>query len=154
MLVKYHLALSTPVAGGLYLISGSWQMAAASMVTGVLVDIDHVVEYLVEYGFSLDIRRFFRPVFGARYRRVFYLLHAWEWLLLAIPAVWATGFAAWAVGLLIGYLHHLMMDHLGNRGTPYSYFLTWRWRQGFDHARCFPGFAYRLRPAGEDGGAG
>jgi hypothetical protein len=120
-------------------------MAAASVVTGVLVDIDHTVEYLVEHGFSLDIRRFFRLVFDARYRRVFYVAHAWEWLLFAVPAVWAARFSPVAVGLLVGYLHHLTLDHLGNRGTPYTYFLTWRWRQRFDHARCFPGWAHRLK---------
>jgi hypothetical protein len=148
MLVKYHVAYSSAVAGSLYLVSGSWQMAAASMVTGVLIDIDHSVEYLVEHGFSLDIRRFFRLVFEAQYRRVFYVLHAWEWLFLAVPAVWAARGSAVAVGLLIGYLLHLSLDQLSNRGTPFTYFLIWRWRQGFDHALCFPGLAHRLKHLG------
>lgn len=144
MLVKYHAAVSTVISSGLYAATDSWQLAAASLVSGILVDADHFVEYLVEYGVSLDPGRFIRLVHEARYERVFYLLHAWEWFALGLAAAWAAGWNAWSAGLLIGYGQHLVLDHFGNKGTPWSYFLFWRWKQGFDHVRCFPGQAEAL----------
>lgn len=144
MLVRYHVAASSLVAGGVYLASGSRLMAGVSLASGILVDADHLVEYAREHGFSLDIRRFLRLVYEARYKRVFYLLHAWEWFLGLAAAAWATGWSDWSLGLLVGYAQHLALDQLGNKGTPWSYFLLWRWRQGFDHLRCFPGQASYL----------
>lgn len=138
MLIKQHAIASTVVAGGLWLITDSWQMAVASLISGVIVDIDHTVEYAVEHGFSLDIKRFIRLVFEAKYKRVFYLLHSWEWFIAGLVMVWATGWNVWGVGLMVGYGQHLVLDQVGNRGTLGSYSLVWRWKRGFDHARCFP----------------
>lgn len=148
MLIKQHAAASTLVAGGLFVISGSWQMAAASLVSGVLVDVDHTVEYAVEHGISWDFKRFLHLVYEAKYKRVFYLLHGWEWLAVGLIAVSATGWTAWGSGLLVGYGQHLLLDQFGNRGTFWSYSLLWRWKQGFDHGRCFPARADDLTDTG------
>ncbi len=144
MLVKAHATASTLLAGGVFIATDSAPMAATALASGIVVDADHLLEYMIEHGFSLDIRRFFRLVYEARYKRVFYLLHAWEWFLLLAAAAWATGWNEWTLGALLGYGLHLALDQLGNKGTPWSYFLLWRWRQGFDHARCFPGLARHL----------
>jgi len=152
MLVKYHAAVSTLAAGGVYLASDSLEMAGVTLAAGVLVDIDHAMEYVREYGFSLDIRRFFRLVYQARYRRVIYLLHAWEWVVPLAAVAWATGGSDWSLGLLVGYLLHLGLDQVGHRAALGSYSLLWRWRQGFDHVRCFPGQASRLTGSSADEG--
>jgi hypothetical protein len=144
VLTKHHAAVSTLVAGGLYVAFHSWQMAAASLISGILVDIDHTIEYVVEYGFSLDIRRFLRLVHEARYKRVFYILHSWEWFVISLAAIWTMGWPAWGLGLVAGYGQHLFLDQIGNRGELMSYSLIWRWRQGFDHGTCFPARAKDL----------
>jgi hypothetical protein len=154
MLVKYHVASSAALSGGLYVGTGSWELSAAAFAGGVMIDGDHTLEYLVEHGMSLDIRRFFRLVGEARYRRVFYFLHSWELLCLTGVAAWAWGWNPWTTGFLAGFALHLVLDQLGNRGTAGSYFILWRWTRGFDHARCFPGHAARLLRAKSSNGVG
>lgn len=144
MLVKYHAAVSTVISGGLYGLTRSWELAAASFAAGILIDADHTLEYMMEYGLPLNLKKFLYRVSKARYKKVIYLLHAWEWIPLYLLAVWLSDFSPWAVGAAIGVTHHMILDQIGNRTSPFSYFILWRFKQGFVHARCFPGMAKYL----------
>jgi hypothetical protein len=139
MLVRHHVVFSAVISASLYAATDSWQPAAASLASGILIDLDHVIDYAVEYGPPLDLKRFLRLVYEARYKYVFYIFHAWEWFILGTAAAWATGWNVYSAGLLIGYGLHLALDQIGNKGSTWTYFMLWRWKQGFEHVRCFPG---------------
>lgn len=137
MKVSQHIAVSLPVAGGVYAVSGSWQMAAASVAGGVLVDVDHLLDYFIEYGAHFSIKNFFSSFPEGRYRRIFIPLHGWEWIVVGTVLAWLTGWNVWIVGFMIGFCHHMLTDQLMNSASPLGYSLVWRLATGFDPSRAF-----------------
>src|SRR5439155_23708355 len=97
-----HL-VTTAIAGGAVLAStGSIPLTAGFVVGGFLIDVDHVVDYLL-----VERRREFTPAAFLRYyteghaRRMVLALHSYEVFLalaalaLWLVSVWVAGFLAW-----------------------------------------------------------
>lgn len=144
MQAKYHIATSALASVGVYYGTGSWPAAAACMVSGVLVDLDHVPDYLVEHGPKLDYKFFMSSFPEGRYERIYLFLHAWEWVIAGSIAVALTGWHPIATGLLLGYGIHMILDQLINQPMPLTYFLTWRASKRFKAYDVFRKFANRL----------
>jgi hypothetical protein len=138
MRLQYHIAISVVVAGALWALTRSFALAASSLCAGILVDLDHFVDYYAQYGFKFSLRRFFRASYRGEYDRAFVLLHAWEWLALALVCAWWFRGHAWVVGLAIGWTHHMILDQIVNTSNAVCYFILYRWRQGFDYLTAFP----------------
>ncbi len=137
MKLPYHIAASTAVSGVLYLAFKSWGLAAASFLTGILIDLDHLHDVMREHGKAVNIQDFFRICETAQFNRIVLICHGWEWLVLGTAAAWFAGWNPWAVGALIGLAHHLALDAVHNSSDPRSYFLLWRWKNNFDFDTCF-----------------
>ena len=102
------------------------------------MDLDHLFDYLMHYGPRFRRRLFFKSSYHRKYRYVYVLLHAWEWVLLWALAVGLTHWNPWVLGAFLGWLQHMALDHIMNRPRHFGYFLLGRWRQGFLHDVCFP----------------
>ncbi len=138
MRLQEHVAFSVPFAGGLYAATSSWQLAVAAFVSGIFVDLDHVFDYLVEYGFNLDLKNFLTSFPEGRYRRIYILLHGWEWVVCGAVVAWLSHWNPWAVGTVLGVGVHLILDQLTNKSKQWAYFLTWRCLTRFEPRRSFP----------------
>ena len=95
--------------------------APIAVATGVLIDSDHALDLL----HSL--------VKGNR-RYLFILFHAWEYLLIGFAALifWNSPLLLAAV---LGYLGHLMSDHIVNLTHPLAYSILYRISQRFSYDR-------------------
>lgn len=136
----------------LYAASGSWQLAAASIAAGVLVDLDHVIDYLIEYGFLLDRRLFFRSFSEGLYRKIYILLHGWEWIAISWIAAALSGWNVWLSGIVIGLAHHMITDHFVNGASPLGYSLLWRIAHRWDPLQAFSRDPKWFKRKLEDGG--
>lgn len=136
--MEHHILLSAAVSGAVFAVSRSWPATAASFLAGFLPDVDHVFEYLREFGFNTDVRRFFRASYEREYVKVYLWFHAWEWLPVLALAAWWSGWNAWLAGALVGWVQHMLADQASNTPHAWSYFLIGRWRHGFDHQKAFP----------------
>ena len=132
MTPKYHIAASTIISGILYSLFNSWAMSAASFVTGILIDIDHIVDYSIAHGLRIDIKDFFKFFYEERYRRITLIFHGWEWLLILVLAAWQTDWNLWVTGALIGWGQHMFFDKIFNISNFRSYSLLWRWHRDFN----------------------
>ncbi len=130
--------LSAAVSGVVYAASRSWPATLSSLAVGILLDGDHVLDYLREYGFRLNLRELFHASYERTFKRTFLVLHAWEWTPLVIAAVWWSGANPWLAGAAIGWFQHLLADQLVNTPNKWAYSIIWRWRHGFDHKVSFP----------------
>ena len=139
MKVSQHIAISVPVAGAVYLASRSWEMAAASVVGGVLIDLDHLLDYFIEFGTKFSLSNLFSSFPEGRYKRIYIPLHGWEWVIVLGLLAWATAWNVWIVGFLIGFCHHMLADQLGNSASPLGYSLLWRLRTRFEPSKSFFG---------------
>jgi hypothetical protein len=118
--VRYHLLASVAVGTVLALRAGDWRPALASIVSGVLVDVDHVVDYVLA-------RR------GADDATMVVALHGWEYAAVLIRLDRRLGTRG---GLTIAYLLHLVMDQIANpKRSRAVYSLVYRARRGFHHDR-------------------
>jgi len=131
MNLKHHVATSTGVSAVVYYLSGSMELTLASFLSGVLIDIDHVFDYLFHRGMRFDIKDFFRFFAEERYRRLTLLFHGWEWLFMLLAISWLTEWNFLITGIFIGFTQHMVFDKLYNISRFSSYSLLYRWRVGF-----------------------
>lgn len=113
-------------------------MTISSLAAGVLMDVDHVLDYFLEYGRPFEWRRFFHASYTRAYQRYVLVFHVWEWLPLFWLGAWASGWNPWMLGLALGWTQHLAVDQAFNRGKPWAYFLVGRLKHRFDHQLAFP----------------
>jgi hypothetical protein len=126
-----HVALSLPAAGVVALATGRAEVGLAFAVGAVLVDLDHLPDYWMEKGFTLSLAKLNRHFGGREARRLFLVLHAWEWNAL-LWALWAVaGLPLWVAGLAAGHLAHLALDQRYNLLQTWAYSFFARYRIGF-----------------------
>jgi hypothetical protein len=130
MRLQEHAAISIVLSGILYPLFRSWGLSLACLVSGIFIDLDHVIDYVKQCGLSFDIKKFFKVYHEDSLLKV-RLLHGWEWVAFFLLAAWMTDWNPWVVGVLIGFFQHILLDTI-NRGESFlSYSLIWRWKKGF-----------------------
>jgi len=132
MRVEHHLTISAGISGIIYYLSRSWELTTSSFLAGVLIDIDHVIDYFLNEGIKLNIKDFFRFYRDERYKRLTIVFHAWEWLIFLFVFLWFSGWNTWLTGILIGFTQHLLFDKFYNVSRFSSYLFLWRWWVGFE----------------------
>lgn len=144
MTASKHCLAALPLAGAVSLASGSVALAAVAAVASVLIDLDHVTDYvLYRRGFH-GLADFFESCNEGRLSKLYLVMHAWEWQA-ALWLLWLTGLAPAVVGMLaLGMTWHLVLDQFGNRNIvlPLFYFIAFRASRNFDGDRL-----YRVPPA-------
>lgn len=138
MKLPHHVAASAVVSGALYAAFRSPGLTIASFLSGVFIDLDHLLDYAREHGITLDPAHFFDACHERQFERAVLVLHGWEWLAVLGVAAWLTAWNPWVLGALVGVAQHLALDQLHNRASRWGYSLVWRWKNGFLFERTFP----------------
>jgi len=150
MKVRYHVLVSAAVAPVAWKASHSVAVVLGWVAGGVLVDLDHLVDYVLHYGWRVSPERLFRASYQGEYERAYLPLHAWEvWL--ASAAVGLVSGVPWLMGVAAGWGLHLLLDQLFNRPHALAYSLVYRWARGFRYAHLFPHQAQRRYSGGASG---
>ncbi|UCH79914.1 MAG: hypothetical protein JSW20_09175 [Nitrospiraceae bacterium] len=139
MKLHHHVAVSTTLSMFLFMIFKSSYLSVACFLSGILIDLDHFIDYFREQGINLDIKKFFRICEHAQFNKILLLLHGWEWIIVMCTISWSLGWAPLMTGIIIGFSHHIMLDSLYNRTHLRTYSIIWRWSKGFDFDTVFPG---------------
>ncbi len=106
---RYHTAVSLGLAALVVARTRRWSAAVPILIAGVLVDIDHLLDLVVN-------RSFDRPVW------IILPLHAWEWVFALVLRRNPT-FDDFATGLAA----HLALDQMNKAIThPLFYWITFR----------------------------
>jgi hypothetical protein len=148
-----HLVTTAAACAAVYAGTGSVELVAGLAAGGVLIDLDHVVDYvLVERQRDLRPTAFLRYYLGGRVERVVLVLHSYELLALLAALAWLTQ-AGWLWGWVFGMLLHLPLDIIFNGkfasgGLVHFYSFIVRARAGFRAAR-FVDRRVKPVPAGE-----
>jgi len=142
MRLHHHTLVSLSVSGLLYMAFNSIGLAVSSFITGVFIDIDHIVDVIREHGPSVKIKEFFSICNNAQFDRIILICHGWEWLLIMGVTAWAADWNPWITGAFIGFGQHLILDTFSNSSNFYSYSIFWRWKKDFNFDRIF----YKMTP--------
>jgi len=155
MKAKHHFWTSLAAGGAVYWATGSGAALAGSMVGGFLIDADHLIDQLwsIRHGapfrkkplpispsdgpgrpLRMWLTKYLRPRKLLRLPLVF---HSYE-LLSAIVALTIVVRSPFLIGLLSGYVLHLLLDmirHHHEFRSPLFYLLTYRLSKGFQRDR-------------------
>ena len=140
MKLASHCFSAVPLAVAAYAATGG-RLSAAFMagVSSVLIDGDHVLDYLLSNKRWGGMKHFFASCEEGLLPRLYLLLHSFE-LVICLWLLVGTGVAAaWGVGLTIGVTGHLLLDWVGNRHIvkPSFYWLWFRAANRFDGNRLY-----------------
>ena len=134
-----HLVCTTLACGAVHALSGSIALAAGVDAGGVLIDVDHVIDYvLFERRRELSPGAFLRHYVEQRHQRVVLVLHSCELMIALAALAWVTGWV-WLWGYLLGMAVHLPLDIVFNgrvlsRNLVPFYSFAYRWRARFASA--------------------
>jgi hypothetical protein len=122
------------LATALYAYSRSVPEAASCLVIGVLIDLDHVVDFHLFSGEQFSLANFFSWCTESRWQRITLIFHSYELFGILCAVAYYLDNAVlrgivWGAGL------HVLLDQLANprtfRLSPWFYFLGYRIAMGF-----------------------
>jgi hypothetical protein len=120
-----HIGVASAVGVGVAIVTQSPWAIATAVGAGVLVDADHSIDY-------------YRWFVMRNRKRVFYLLHAWEYLALLVMASAISDWNPLLLGATAGYLSHLVADQWANKAYAFTYSIIYRAAHGFRMQKISP----------------
>lgn len=121
-----HLLASAAVSASIYYTTRSLVFAGVAFFAGFLIDVDHLIDFIREYGVKSDLRKFFNVFNETRFNKLFLWFHAWEWLIVLFALSFVFEGNMILLGLFTGILHHLILDQCCNGVTPLGYSILYR----------------------------
>lgn len=130
-----HFTISLLIGLLLYRQYKDYRLIIASLIFGVFIDLDHFIDFFLNYGLNLNLTNFFVGNYFDESGKVYVLFHGWE----LIPLYWLMAKfigkklkikgLEWAISLAI--FGHLIFDNLAYTHHPLAYFFTYRFLNGF-----------------------
>lgn len=103
-----------------------------SLAFGVLVDLDHFIDYWYSEGRPcFDLHTFLRTRYWQKSGRIFVFFHAFEYLPVVFLVWQAFKGRKWAVAATAAMSSHILADHFVNELRPLGYFILYRLAHGF-----------------------
>jgi len=132
----HHIMISGVVTSVLAFWVRSFEALAACFLSGIFIDLDHHLDYLIEKRkIPLSYRKlwiFCHEEHGAKMYLFFhsYELHALLWI-----SIFAFSLGEVWLGLAVGISTHMICDEIVNPIRPLAYFLIFRAKHGFSRAK-------------------
>jgi hypothetical protein len=146
MKLEHHIAVSVPVSLGVFYFTRSIFYFLFSLAIGVLVDIDHIFDYIAEEK-KFDLKHLFIKSYLGDFKKIYLFFHAYEYVPLAIFLGYYFKNMTFAFVFVISYLIHLIFDQFSNRTKPLGYFLIYRIFVKFEMKKIFnvpPGGIHKI----------
>lgn len=105
-----HGIVALPFSFLVYKKSKSIKNGIAVLVVSYFVDLDHLIDYIIYFGFDFNIYRFLSGVYFDLSDHAYVLLHAWEWLFVFGIISYFRGWRSKFTVLFFGLLSHLIID--------------------------------------------
>ena len=118
--------VSVGIGASIWATTGSALALPAATATGVLIDADHVLDF-----YYLYVKK--------DRRRVFVLLHGWEYSLVLLALLLVVWYHPVLLAGVLGHLGHLLGDQARNQPAhPLAYSVAFRARSRFRRTGLFP----------------
>lgn len=135
----HHISIhifSSLIIGFVFYFSGkNVFVILGAVVGGILIDIDHVIDYILAFGLDIDLNKFFRGEQFLKSNKIYLILHGWELVLItAIPALVFDnpGAGHFCLGFSAALFVHLVSDVFINHMYFISYSYCYRIYKGYN----------------------
>jgi len=129
MRVSTHIYTSAAVATALYAYSHSIGEAAICFASGILIDLDHAIDFHLFSGEKFSVANFFSWYHEGRWQKILLIFHSYE-LFGFVYAAACYLHSELLRAVLWGTSVHLLLDQIGNKKTyqlsPWFYFMGYR----------------------------
>jgi hypothetical protein len=129
--LQHHTIVSLGFGIAFYLAFRSFAGALICFFSGILVDVDHYVDYVRDRGLNFNLKRFFAYSYGLEYERLFILFHGYEYILMLAVMLGLSDYNLLVAAVFTGYTQHLLFDQFTNPVKPLAYFITYRLKNRF-----------------------
>lgn len=128
-----HMVVSTFISGIYFFITKDFSAALCSFGAGILIDLDHLIDYVRHRGFSLKgtLREFYQTFTENQLPTYILLFHSLELVILLWIGVAVSENKRWLLSIAIGMTQHIIFDQIFNTRFIFAYFIIYRWRKGF-----------------------
>jgi hypothetical protein len=135
MKLKHHITASIIFSAFFFAISKSWVIFTSSLLSGVLIDCDHVLDYFCEFRNRFRVKKFFDIYYNGKILFFMIVFHSWELLALLSICIFSMSGNPWIVGVTIGFAQHIVLDQIFNKPNKWSYFFFWRLKNSFSYKK-------------------
>ena len=124
-----------------------WLGVVAGIIGGFLIDLDHILEYLLVYGWHFNITYFLEGRQFLTSGKIHIWFHAWEYIPLILIAARLLRpkktIYVFLIALACGGFIHLVSDCLINQYPPQNYSLFYRYEKDFSAERLLSPTQYQ-----------
>ncbi|MBF0481903.1 MAG: hypothetical protein HQK81_15630 [Desulfovibrionaceae bacterium] len=131
MRLLHHVAASIPLGFAVKFIGGSNEYALISVVSSIVIDLDHIPDYMLTTKGWYGVKDFFSFCSRSGFDRVYFVLHAWEWAILLCCGGFFGAISPCLVAIGSGLAYHLAFDTIGNATSPKFYWFSYRASKNF-----------------------
>ena len=132
MTLKQHLSLTTPLALLALPFLEDPLCALFFWIGGVLIDIDHSIEYVWEKRkFPVSLAAIESFFYNLELKKLYCVFHSYELLVALLAINFFFVQSSYGYSLILGCLLHLITDSLTNQVHWKSYFLFYRLKHAF-----------------------
>ncbi len=144
MLPSRHVIISFSLGAMIYYLTRSIGAGLACLFSGVLVDVDHIIDFIINSGpkgFS------FKEMYwtciklphqkeSSKIKKVYLVFHAWE-IVFLLWLCYVFSHNIYVLSLAIGYTSHLLLDTGARAFHPLAYSLVYRLKRDFKPIKFF-----------------
>ncbi len=138
MKLTHHITASIIISAFLFAISKSWIIFTSSLLSGVLIDCDHIFDYFWEFNNRFSVKKFFDVHYKGTVLFYMVIFHSWELLALLSICAFSMSWNPWIIGVTIGFTQHIVLDQIFNKPSRWIYFFFWRLKNDFNMKKMFP----------------
>lgn len=133
MKLKSHIVATITISSIVYFIFNSFSAFISSLIGGILIDLDHLLDYCIHRGINFNVKNFFIWCYNNQWNTLIVFFHSFELILIFWLAIFIFNLGIFWIGLAIGISQHIILDVLGNRDmiNLHSYFFIFRLTKGF-----------------------
>ncbi|MEE9201294.1 MAG: hypothetical protein V3V45_07610 [Candidatus Brocadiales bacterium] len=127
MIISNHVKISGVLGLGVYACTSEFVPSVACFLGGWLIDIDHLLDWVMNFGPTPNYTRVKDNFARNRVRYVYVIFHGWEYPIGILTFHAFYGLPQWVVYATVGYICHLTLDQMFNCHKGFlTYFLTYR----------------------------
>ena len=129
----HHLIISAGFGAAYGAAMNSWSGAAAVVISGVLIDLDHHIEYYIAHKkipwSYKELKRFCAA--HQEWNKIYLIFHSYELLVILWLSAYIFQWNTFWTGIVVGMTQHMICDEFYNPIRPLGYFWWYRIKHGF-----------------------
>lgn len=126
MLPRGHIVISGIIGIFVWAWFKSAGCAIIAFASGVLIDLDHFIDYYANFGFTLNLNRIYDACHKMKFSKLYVVLHSYELIALLWISIFIFGLSHYWTAAAIGLTQHMIIDQITNPINNLGYFLAYR----------------------------